>query len=119
VDETLRLLEQTDAVTRSADTPPVYLPAHAPEDTPVASVLDGARRIGEKSAGALRFGLRTNAITATLERLDTAIASAFDQISVKDLALDIDRSDGGRAADVLGDAPTPLIEGARRTELAE
>lgn len=119
VEETLGVLEQSDAVTRTADASPVYLPASAPEETPVARILDDARRIGEKSAGALRFGQRANAITATLDRLDAAIASAFDGVSVKDLAFDLGRPGDGQVAVASGDAQTPLHDSPRRTESAE
>jgi membrane protein len=114
VEETLGILEQSAAVTRSSDAPPIFLPARAPEETPVAQVLEGVRRNGEKSTGALRIGPSASAIAPTLERLDAAIEDAFEGVSVKDLAQSPEPSDA------IDDAvPTPLRDGSRRARVAD
>lgn len=119
VEETLGMLEQSGAVTHSADPTPVYLPACAPEETSIARVLDDARRDGETSPGALRLGRRTDPVSATLDRLDTAMASAFEDMSVKDLAYGPDEPGTGQTDGGSDIAPTPLRDSARRAGVGD
>lgn len=119
VEEALGALEQSGAVVRSADGIPVYLPARPPEETSVADVLHGVRRNGEKAAGALRIGHRTEPITGTLDRLETAIADAFDGVCVKDLALDRAGPEDTSSVEDSDVAPTPLHDNSRRAGLGD
>ncbi len=119
IEEALGVLERGQAVTRSGDATPVYLPARAPEETSVAQLLDDARRSGEQDSGALRFGQRTHAIAGTMDRLDRAITDAFDEMSIKDLAYD-SRAPGEEKSDSRPDkTPTPLHGGSRRAGLGD
>ena len=87
VDSVLSLLEKGNILVRTADQPPVFLPAQAPETTLLGGILDTIRRAGEDATGAVRIGDRAAPVSAMLDKVDAARASALAGLTVRDLSL--------------------------------
>jgi len=82
----LRMLEQAGVLVQTADDPPCYVPARAPEEVLVHDLLDAIRRYGEDEVTA-RQPRSTPAIDALVLRLGEAQDSALANLSLRDLAL--------------------------------
>jgi membrane protein len=88
IDSMLITLEDGDVLARSADRPPVFLPAQAPENIPLAGVLDTVRRAGENTAESVRLGDRATVVRPILDSLDRARATTLADLTVRELSLD-------------------------------
>jgi membrane protein len=82
----LRILEQAEVLVHTADQPPHYVPARAPEEVLVQDLLAFVRRYGEDEVTA-RQPRSTPAIDALELRLVEAQDSALAQLSLRDLAI--------------------------------
>jgi len=81
----LTMLEKEDFLVRSADDPPRYLPAHAPDAISVKSMLDGVRCYEERESGC-RGTAPDSGIGEIEGRIDEAIAAALGSMTLADLA---------------------------------
>lgn len=81
----LDLLVREDFLVRSGDDPPRYLPAHAPENVLVKTLLDGVRCFEEHESGC-RGTAPDRGIQEIEARIDGAIGEALRAMTLKDLA---------------------------------
>jgi len=81
----LKILQQGDIIVRTADKPPRYVPAHAPETLTLEELLRAVRRWGEDSTNPISPP-PTPAIDALDRQLTAAAESVLGPLTLKDLA---------------------------------
>ena len=74
---------------RSADDPPRFAPAKAPDTVTVKSLLDGVHCFEEHETGC-RGGAAQPAIQAVESRIDAAISQALGAMTLRELAAALD-----------------------------
>ena len=89
----LRILEDADVLVRTAEAPPRYVPARAPEQILVRDLLAFIRRYGEEDTTALK-PVSTPAIDALEQRLEGALDSALSTMSLRDLSAMASQANG-------------------------
>lgn len=95
----LRILEHAGVLVRTADDPPRYVPARAPEDIAVRDLLRFVRRYGEDEA-AMQQPLSTPAIEGLEQRLEDAVGTALSAMSLRELAAQATALDTSTASSV-------------------
>ena len=95
VEPVLDILEEEGLLVENCEETPFYLPGRPLDTTPVRTVLRAVRRAGENKSFNLSRMPREPAVDAMFERLDEAVGSSLDGLSLKSLALgELDRGDG-------------------------
>jgi membrane protein len=89
IQRTLRMLEQEGFLVRTAETPPRFVPATAPDIVKVKAVLDAVHCFGEPEYGA--HGAAADRGMRDLEwHIDAAIGQALGEMTLRDLAAALD-----------------------------
>jgi membrane protein len=85
VRQVLTILERGGVVVRTDHEPPRFVPAHAPEETEISTLLGFVRRWGEDDIGT-QSPRSSPAVDALERRIDDAVDNALSRMNLRDLA---------------------------------
>ena len=91
--ELVQAVKDADVLVRTAEAPPRFVPARAPEQILVRDLLAFIRRYGEEDTTALK-PVSTPAIDALEQRLEGALDSALSTMSLRDLSAMASQANG-------------------------